>query len=37
MRFEEELAVKYLSEILLAVEELNYHDVLYRDMNQKIL
>ncbi|KAL4444736.1 hypothetical protein ABPG74_015944 [Tetrahymena malaccensis] len=31
-RFEEELAVKYLSEILLAVEELHYHDVIYRDM-----
>jgi len=31
-RFDEEIARKYLSEILLAVEELHYHDVIYRDM-----
>jgi len=31
-RFPEELALKYLSEILLALEELHFHDVIYRDM-----
>jgi len=31
-KFPEELAVKYLAEILLAVEELHFHDVIYRDM-----
>lgn len=31
-RFPEELALKYLAEILLAVEELHFHDVIYRDM-----
>ncbi|EGR29371.1 protein kinase domain protein [Ichthyophthirius multifiliis] len=31
-RFDEELAIKYLCEVLLALEELHFQDVIYRDM-----
>jgi serine/threonine protein kinase len=31
-RFDEELALKYLCEVVLAIEELHYNNILYRDL-----